>query len=258
MKTTIGQGFTLAVAVVALIVSLVLVGCTTYNNNNIVADDLYIDNRVESKPTDVPQEIVEYSQKYVWKVVVNGGSGSGFWVTSNVFMTACHVIQEAKLAKVVDSTDKIEKELAVVSCNMDTDISILQPVEVGSYEDEKQIVRVSKSTPQQGTTVYGAGYPLGLPLTITAGHWQLPMPEQERQIFTAPTISGDSGSPLLVVRDGKVQVVGIRLAVWTMSTRSNGGMFLLPHIAVASTGGQLSVELEALKKQRIMRGPLLW
>lgn len=169
---------------------------------------------------DIPEEIVSWAQNNVWKIthLKTLGSGSGFWIDDHTMITACHVVKTAKVVMGRDAFNKHSVELSVRSCDEEKDIAILdlynarEPVVIHHSK-----VKLWTKGVKQGKVLYGPGYPLGERLTITWGHQQLSVTIPETDIVvnnvTTTTIMGDSGSPVLLYRNGVVYVVGIRIQI---------------------------------------------
>lgn len=181
----------------AVLALWILAGCQTANHGSM------------------PEEIVEFAETRVM-LITDGerkGSGSGFILTNDIVVTACHVVNNTP--NPVGYSDDYVSEFITVYCDEDSDIAILKWT--GGMPINVEPMLVDDVLPRQGQLVYGAGYPLGLPLTITHGFWQRKIEETNRTeayLISAPTINGDSGSPVLVLDDkGKVHIVGMRVAI---------------------------------------------
>jgi len=157
----------------------------------------------------IPAPVVDWMESNVVKVFSDGGTGSGFFIDVDKILTACHVVNGAQIVSVASSTD-IRKRYSVVVevCNTDIDLAILK-----LYDKIPESVRttIAEVNPDRGTATYGSGYPMGLPLVIVEGHWQKPAPfAPGSYLSTAHVIPGDSGAPLVILKDGEVKVVGVR------------------------------------------------
>ena len=189
------------------LIALLLAGCVSIPTN------------------DIPDEIVEWSQTNVWRVRAEL-KGSGFWYDDKTFITTCHVIGDANEAVVNDYQKKWVVYLDVISCNKVADIAILQLNVSLDFTPQKTIL-LSQET-KQGKFIYGAGYPLGYGLKINPGYFQL---QSELELDMAgytvsvPTTTGDSGSPVFIIKNGEVVVLGMRKAVFAPYTFIEGTMF---------------------------------
>jgi len=219
---------------------------------------------------DIPPQVVTWAETNAMHVGTPNGSGSGFWVDNETFVTACHVVGQEYLswrinpktlegesyvefevqpeAQVSNSDLSVSLNLAVKSCDRDTDIAVLK---------RQWLVSDSKFTalpsfyahpnPELGEAVYGAGYGLSERLHITIGHWQnetrYSRGDRSRPtyIITAPTIFGDSGSAALRLKDGRVEIVGIRQAV------RNTPAGVIPHLVFVSDAMDIHTQVELNK-----------
>lgn len=184
---------------------------------------------------DIPKPIVDYAETNVWQVMDEdrGGSGSGFWLNETTFMTACHVVNGSELVYVTDVNLQYIVYLDVTACDEELDLALLkytypEPIEFNIKQT------VIGDYPNRGKAVYSPGYPLGGTMLITYGHWQggmHPLDPSFDSFVTLPTTFGDSGSPVLALIDGVVNIVGIRVR-GRFITESNYRVYL-PHIAIA-------------------------
>ena len=204
---------------------------------------------------DIPPQIIEWSHTNVWKVLTgSGGHGSGFWINNRQLITACHVVDELLEGIVISNTGKTEK-FTVKTCDPILDIAILERDFSEYSEFRANPTLISWILPKEGTRVYGAGYPLWLPLTINDGHFgglvTTPWSEDERLYSNSvPIYDGDSGSPLLSIRNGKIYIEGVRVAL--AGVAGDAQSIFVPHLAMAATGRQVLEELREynLNKQK--------
>ncbi len=177
---------------------------------------LLFSSQVSSNDNDIPQSVVEWAQTNVWHIYNREGyttpNASSFWIDSQHLLTACHVVRSGSKAFIQDLGRHVYQDVEILSCDEETDVALLYckgctyPILPTTWYSKELKV---------GKGVWGAGYPLGFNLVITQGHYQGVHTNNdiEYDIFTAPTINGDSGSPYLTLEEGMVAVAGIRIAV---------------------------------------------
>jgi len=195
---------------------------------------------------DIPPLISQWAEKHVWKIKgEDGGHGSGFWINTREMVTACHVVNKLRNNKgvAIPNDKSIVVTFKVTSCNKDTDVAILERT---SLDDSIWFdpTPISYVLPSKNSRVYGAGYPLWFPLTINDGWFgeEIIFPTGEiRYTNSVPTIMGDSGSPLLSIRSGKVFVEGVRVSLATVPDRFSRDY--ITHMAMATSGRQILTEL---------------
>lgn len=198
---------------------------------------------------DIPPLITEWTEKHVWKVVRGERShGSAFWINSKEMVTACHVVDDLVIYNkgrgIVQTNDRsIVVTFKVTSCNKRTDIAILERTMFeGNFWVEP--TPISYILPKKNSVVYGSGYPLWFPLTTNDGFFGEEITLEDgrlRYTNSVPTYMGDSGSPLLSIRNGKVFIEGVRVqiaGVWEMFAP-----VYVPHLALATSGKQILTEL---------------
>lgn len=176
---------------------------------------------------DIPKDIVEFSENRVFllKPETANGNGSAIRLTNDIMISACHVTDKHE-RMVARNSKQLEFLVKRLVCDKEHDISILQIVDIDRNEVES--VPLEEFTPNTGDLIYGPGHPLGMPLMITHGHWQrliIDSGKGRAYMITSPTVNGDSGSPVLIYDEGKVKLVGIRVAVRAMPAYGGfGGM----------------------------------
>jgi serine protease Do len=173
---------------------------------------------IQNNPNDIPEQVVQWSKDNVWKVHAGGGAGSGFALDKDTVITACHVVEGRDGVLDVFLTNDMDTRviwMTVHSCDTDLDVAILKR----HFGDKLYPAQTTlhQGLPQ-GRAVYGAGFPMGMQLLITQGHMQQIVQDaaNTRKFITAPTVPGDSGSPVLAVVNGEVVVVGIRVSIRVM------------------------------------------
>lgn len=174
---------------------------------------------------DIPEPVVNWIESNVVKINTGDGGGSGFFISPTLVITACHVTYPFATVSLSPQGDTTSYPAVVKACDQDRDIALLELY--GDLPDSMRTV-IAEVNPKVGKTTYGSGYPLGLPLTLVHGHWQ--RDTKMGYLSTAPVISGDSGSPLLIWEDGEVKVVGVRTAVM-MAGKTEDTAQMFPHLA---------------------------
>ena len=211
---------------------------------------LTLSGGVGSHTADIPTKIVDWAEKNAWSVGTRSGTGSGFWINDTMFITACHVVDNTEFAKngeamvfAINKRDTDFVQLHLEICDTVRDVAVLTRIK-GVEDDFNTKPTLIVDIPRLGTAVWGAGYPLNMPLVITQGHVaSLSDPDYKSGgfIVTAPTMPGDSGSALLAIQDGEVVVVGMRSAVRSferggMSMGFRGMRTLVPHLTLVAPG----------------------
>jgi len=163
---------------------------------------------------DIPIPIVTWVQSNVWKInrEDGGGTGSGFWISNTQMITACHVATDHKSIQVEDRLKQYDLVLEVTACDEESDLALL--TFTGSSEFKPMETIISIEDYRQGTATWGGGYSKSETLIITFGHLQSEdVKPSIGKLTTTPTAKGASGSPLLALKDGKVVVIGVRVAM---------------------------------------------
>jgi serine protease Do len=136
-------------------------------------------------------------EQAIFKVNTASGSGTSFYLKDkNVFVTNYHVVGPYKQVSVQDRTGA--RYLAnVVLVNPHEDVAFLK------VEHDFNIPQLDlhlEDTLKQGDKVYVAGYPFGMPFTVTEGVISAPnQPMQGRNYIQtdAAVNPGNSGGPML-------------------------------------------------------------
>ena len=162
-----------------------------------------------SRYHDIPSQVVSYTQDNVYQIYSYAGTGTGFWIDGRTMVTACHVVEGSNMVRVQSYTGANSTFLWVESCNTYSDIALL--IKPGDKVLGVQKTKLSHTLTPIGKSIWGAGYPLGGPLTITSGNWGYK--STFGHYITAPTAGGDSGSPVIAVVNNKVRVVGMRVSI---------------------------------------------
>lgn len=181
---------------------------------------------------NIPQRVVHFAWDNIYEVGSTQGSGSGFWVGDNSFLTACHVISNpivtyernpksgemdkiedvryAENITVTDSSGFISFPMELVHCDQKTDLALLKPTS-GLWGNNSPKIELYTGWVPAGTEIWGAGYPMGMGLTWTHGFWNGIRDDKSWFYrFTLDTMFGDSGSPVIAKIEGKWYVVAMR------------------------------------------------
>lgn len=147
--------------------------------------------------------------KAVFKVNSSGGSGSSFYLKSKgVFVTNFHVVQGFKQVS-VENTEMDRFLARVVMVNPNEDIAILKTTE--SFDTPELLLNMTPGV-NSGDKVFVAGYPFGMPFTITEGIVSAAkqLMEGRHYIQTDAAVNpGNSGGPVI---NANGEVVGITTA----------------------------------------------
>jgi len=201
---------------------------------------------------DIPMQVVQWSLDNVWKVRSGGGSGSGFSIDEDYFVTACHVVVDnqvygEKPLFLINERDTRVVQMEVIVCNRNTDVAVLK--RVGGDEMESTFGGFHPQ-PEIGKAMWGAGHPMGGPLMITQGHAQMTDPTNFKSwayFASFNTVPGDSGSPAVALYDGRPLVVGIRLAVSTVPL-GWAGVDLAMHMTLVAPYRNIIDEIRTAKQ----------
>lgn len=141
----------------------------------------------------------------VFKIMTAGGSGSGFYLSDKrIFVTNYHVVGRFKRVSVQDSVGN--RHLAeVVLVNPFEDIAFLKAKSDFNVPEMK----LHMNSASRGEKVFVAGYPYGMPFTVTEGIVSAPnqVMQGKSYIQTDAAINpGNSGGPVFNV---KGEVIGI-------------------------------------------------
>lgn len=186
-------------------------------------------------PQDIPPEVVSWSYDNVYNLRYGEQKrGSTFWINQNHLITACHVVNKDTGDKqwIARSYDwKIKIPVKVEMCDTGSDLALLSALTPNPRKVQKTYIQTK--LPVMGKQLFASGYPHLYGLLITHGHYQgidwsefTKNPPGIAHYVTAPTISGDSGSPLLDYSRGRVYVVGVRQKVSATALATPYGRFL--------------------------------
>lgn len=165
-----------------------------------------------------------------YKVSGDLGHCSGVMIAENQFLTAAHCDMpnmkiDGKSAVVLKKDEKLDLMLLVVQKGC-------------------PCVPVAKNDPGTDTKVYVIGYPLYMGQTLTEGRLQPLFKDSPFRQFSAPTIFGNSGGPVIAMVNGRFQVVGVVSAI---AGDVLYGMFpyVVPHLAIAASTDSINKFLDS-------------
>lgn len=148
--------------------------------------------------------------RLVFKVTHAGGSGSCFYLKRyGLFVTNYHVVEGYRTVAVHDN-DRNPFEAKVVLVNPSLDIALLA-VE-GDFSALPELELAADDALSIGRKIYVAGYPYGMPFTVTEGTVSSPkqLIEGKYYIQTDAAVNpGNSGGPML---DERGRVVGVTVS----------------------------------------------
>jgi len=151
--------------------------------------------------------------KTVYKVNHSGGSGSCFYLRDlDLFVTNNHVVEGHHEVALLDS-DRTPHYARVVLVNPEADIALLAAE--GDYKALPSVVLAGDDSLQIADKTHVAGYPYGMPFTLTEGTVSSPnqLMEGEYYVQTDAAVNpGNSGGPVFN-SDG--EVVGITVSKFT-------------------------------------------
>ena len=157
----------------------------------------------------------------VFKVTHAGGSGSCFYLKSyDLFVTNYHVVEGYHTVAVHDN-DRNPYQAHVVLVNPARDIALLA-VE-GDFSSLAELPLADSESLAIGSKVRVAGYPFGMPFTLTEGSVSSPKQLVEGKYYVqidAAVNPGNSGGPIF---NQNREVVGITVSKFTSADADNIG-----------------------------------
>lgn len=145
--------------------------------------------------------------KAVYKVNHSGGSGSCFYLKSlELFVTNHHVVEGFKTVAIQDN-DKNAYIAKVVLVNSSLDIALLSAD--GDFSHIPEIHLPETTELEIGQKIYAAGYPFGLPFTVTEGTVSSPKQLLDNRYYIqtdAAVNPGNSGGPMFNDRNEVVAI----------------------------------------------------
>ena len=158
----------------------------------------------------------------VFKVTHAGGSGSCFYLKScNLFVTNYHVV-EGFHHVAVHSNDRTPYLAKVVLVNPVLDIALLAVD--GDFSALPELSLAENESLAIGRKVYVAGYPYGMPFTVTEGSVSSPKQLLDGKYYIqtdAAVNPGNSGGPML---NENGEVVGVTVSKFTQADNMGFGI----------------------------------
>lgn len=149
----------------------------------------------------------------VYKVNHSGGSGSCFYLRDiNLFVTNNHVVDGHHEVALLDN-NRTQHYARVVLVNPDVDIALLAADD--DFTHLPSLSLAADDSLQISDKVHVAGYPYGMPFTLTEGTVSSPKQLMDGQYFVqtdAAVNPGNSGGPVF---NGEGEVVGITVSKFT-------------------------------------------
>lgn len=160
----------------------------------------------------------------VYKVTHAGGSGSCFYLHSHgVFVTNYHVVEGFREIAIHDR-NRNPHLAKVVLVNPTIDIALLA-VE-GDFSHLPEVALAEEDSLTIGSKVFVAGYPYGMPFTVTEGSVSSPKQLLNNQYYIqtdAAVNPGNSGGPIFNERG---ELVGVTVAKFTEADNMGFGVRL--------------------------------
>lgn len=158
----------------------------------------------------------------VFKVTHSGGSGSCFYLKRyDLFVTNYHVVEGYRTVAIHDN-DRNPYLAHVVLVNPTLDIALLAAE--GDFSALPEIALAGDGTLTIGRKIYVAGYPYGMPFTITEGSVSSPKQLMEGKYYIqtdAAVNPGNSGGPML---NDACEVVGVTVSKFTQADNMGFGI----------------------------------
>ena len=158
----------------------------------------------------------------VFKVAHAGGSGSCFYLKSyDLFVTNYHVV-EGYHAVAVHDNDRNPYPAQVVLVNPSLDLALLAAE--GDFSSLPEFALADGGSLAAGSKVRVAGYPFGMPFTLTEGTVSSPRQLMDGTYYVqvdAAVNPGNSGGPIVDEHD---EVVGITVSKFTSADNMGFGI----------------------------------
>lgn len=160
--------------------------------------------------------------RLVFKVTHAGGSGSCFYLRRyNLFVTNYHVVEGYRTVAVHDN-DRNPRLARVVVVNPDLDLALLAAD--GDFSALPDLPLAADDSLAIGGKVYVAGYPYGMPFTLTEGSVSSPKQLMSGKYYIqtdAAVNPGNSGGPML---NDRGEVVGVTVSKFTEADNMGFGI----------------------------------
>ena len=159
--------------------------------------------------------------KLIYKVTHADGSGSCFYLRNHdIFVTNYHVVAGYRTVAIHDN-DRNPYEARVVAVNPELDLALLAVDADFSHLPDFPLA--GDDDPAIGSKVHVAGYPFGMPFTITEGSLSSPRQLMDGKYYIqvdAPVNPGNSGGPIV---NDKGEVIGVTVSKFATSSADNMG-----------------------------------
>lgn len=175
--------------------------------------------------------------RLIYKVTHAGGSGSCFYLKSHdLFVTNYHVV-EGFHAVAVHDNDRNPYLARVVLVNPALDIALLAVD--GDFSSLPELSLAADDSLAIGGKIYVAGYPYGMPFTLTEGSVSSPRQLLDGKYYIqtdAAVNPGNSGGPML---NEKCEVVGVTVSKFTQADNMGFGIRVETLRKLLETVGEL-------------------
>lgn len=159
--------------------------------------------------------------KLIYKVTHSDGSGSCFYLKQHdIFVTNYHVVAGYRTVAIHDN-DRNPYEARVVAVNPELDLALLAVDADFSHLPHFELA--ADEDPAIGSKVRVAGYPFGMPFTITEGSLSSPRQLMDGKYYIqvdAPVNPGNSGGPII---NDKGEVIGVTVSKFASESADNMG-----------------------------------
>lgn len=160
--------------------------------------------------------------RLVFKVTHAGGSGSCFYLRSyGLFVTNYHVVEGYRTVAIHDN-DRNPYRARVVLVNPALDLALLDAD--GDFSELPDLPLAADESLAIGRKIYVAGYPYGMPFTLTEGSVSSPKQLMAGKYYIqtdAAVNPGNSGGPML---DEAGEVVGVTVSKFTEADNMGFGI----------------------------------
>lgn len=173
----------------------------------------------------------------VYKVNHSGGTGSCFYLKKhNLFVTNYHVVEGFRTVAIQDN-DRNAYPARVVLVNPAADIALLTAE--GEFSAVPEIIVPEDGTVSIGQRIIVAGYPFGMPFTVTEGTVSSPKQLMDNSYYIqtdAAVNPGNSGGPMLNERN---ELVAVTVSKFTEADNMGFGIPVATLKAILENIGEL-------------------
>ncbi len=159
--------------------------------------------------------------KLIYKVTHADGSGSCFFLKQhNIFVTNYHVVAGYRTVAIHDN-ERNPYVAHVFAVNPELDLALLTAE--GDFSHLPDVGLIKNGELAIGSKVHVAGYPFGMPFTITEGTLSSPRQLIDGKHYIqvdAPVNPGNSGGPIL---NDKGEIIGVTVSKFASSSADNMG-----------------------------------